>query len=84
MIPVNELVLKDVVKLASGCKVPADCRNVGDYQIDIDESYLTGETLPVTYTTGDLAKLAPVVVRGECDAAVEALGRNTVFGRTME
>lgn len=65
-----QLVPGDMVLLASGSNVPADCLcNHG--QIDVDQSALTGESLPVTMYKGDGAKMGSTVVRGEVEATVE-------------
>ena len=75
------LVPRDLVLLASGCAVPADCR-LHDCQIDVDEAALTGESLPVSMTEGFRPKMGSNVVRGEGEATVEFTGANTFFGRT--
>lgn len=69
------LVPGDLVLLASGSAVPADCLvNAG--QIDVDQSALTGESLPVTMYRGDAAKMGSTVARGEVEGTVEVrLGR---------
>jgi len=71
----------DMVLLASGSAIPADCRiNAG--QIDVDQSQLTGESLPVTLYGGDSCKMGSTVVRGEVEGTVEFTGSNTFFGKT--
>jgi H+-transporting ATPase len=79
----------DKVKLASGSAIPADCSvnneegAVCPPQIDVDESALTGESLPVTMTPVDFtAKMGSTVVRGEVDGTVQYTGTQTVFGKT--
>jgi H+-transporting ATPase len=79
----------DKVKLASGSAVPADC-TINDEpqalmtpQIDVDESALTGESLPVTMMPKThLVKMGCTVVRGEVDGTVQFTGTSTVFGKT--
>ncbi|GLC35933.1 hypothetical protein PLESTB_000520800 [Pleodorina starrii] len=75
------LVPGDLVLLGSGASVPADCV-VNSGTIDVDQSALTGESLPVTMNAGDSAKMGSTVVRGETEATVEFTGRNTFFGKT--
>eukprot|EP00039_Didymoeca_costata_P032203 m.37061 g.37061 ORF g.37061 m.37061 type:complete len:948 (+) comp9237_c0_seq2:248-3091(+) len=71
----------DIVKLGSGGSVPADCKlHVGT--IDVDQSSLTGESLPVTLTEGELAMMGCTVSRGECNATVQKTGAKTYFGQT--
>lgn len=71
----------DLVLLASGSAVPADCR-INKGQIDVDQAALTGESLPVTFTTGESCKMGSTVVRGETEGTVEFTGINTFFGKT--
>ncbi|HFD87490.1 MAG TPA: plasma-membrane proton-efflux P-type ATPase, partial [Gammaproteobacteria bacterium] len=65
-----------------GDVVPADVKLVdGDY-LSIDQSALTGESLPVTKRTGDEAFSGTAVKQGEVVAQVTATGKNTKFGKT--
>ena len=66
----------DLVLLACGSAVPADCR-INEGQVDIDQSGLTGESLPVTMYKGDSCKMGSTVVRGEVEGTVEYTGANT-------
>eukprot|EP01039_Chlorochromonas_danica_P004613 gene4613-biopygen2305 len=75
------LVPGDLVLLASGSAVPADCR-VNEGEIEVDEAALTGESLPVAMFQGSSAKMGSTVVRGEVEATVEFTGANTFFGKT--
>ncbi len=78
------LVPGDVVRLYLGDVVPADCKLIqGDY-ISIDQSALTGESLPVTKTSGEDAYSGSVVKQGEMVAVITATGANTFFGRTAK
>jgi H+-transporting ATPase len=71
----------DLVLLAAGSAVPADCY-VNEGMIDVDQSAMTGESLPVKFRRGDICKLGSNVVRGETEGTVETTGPNTVFGKT--
>ena len=75
------LVPGDTVLLASGSAVPADCR-IHHSDIDVDQSALTGESLPVTLYQGDSCKMGSTVVRGHVEATVESTGADTFFGKT--
>src|SRR6476646_2534825 len=78
------LVLGDIIRLYLGDVVPADCKLIqGDY-VSIDQSALTGESLPVTKKSGEDAYSGSVVKQGEMDAVVTATGGNTFFGRTAK
>jgi H+-transporting ATPase len=71
----------DMVLLASGSAIPADCR-VNSGEIDVDQAALTGESLPVTMYKLDSCKMGSTVVRGETEATVEFTGAETFFGKT--
>ena len=62
----------DMVLLASGSAIPADCR-VNGSEIDVDQAALTGESLPVTFYKGDSCKMGSTVVRGEVEVRVPVL-----------
>jgi H+-transporting ATPase len=76
-----ELVPGDLVLLAAGAAVPADCR-VNEGSIEVDQAALTGESLPVTMYKGDSCKMGSTVSRGEQTGTVEFTGANTFFGKT--
>jgi H+-transporting ATPase len=78
------LVPGDIIRLYLGDVVPADCQLIqGDY-ISIDQSALTGESLPVTKKSGEDAYSGSIVKQGEMIAVVTATGGNTFFGRTAK
>jgi len=76
------LVPGDRVVIAAGAAVPADCRMCEGSPVEIDQAALTGESLPVTMRSDDIAKMGSMVVRGENEAIVSATGANTFFGKT--
>jgi H+-transporting ATPase len=83
-IDARTLVPGDIVRLYLGDVVPADCKLIqGDY-ISIDQSALTGESLPVTKKSGEDAYSGSVVKQGEMVAVITATGANTFFGRTAK
>lgn len=71
----------DLCLLASGSAIPADCI-VNEGNIEVDQSSLTGESLPVAMFKGSKALMGSNVVRGEVGATVEFTGSNTFFGKT--
>lgn len=76
------LVPGDIVTLSAGAAVPADCEIKDGQPIAVDQAALTGESLPVTMRTGDVAKMGSNVTRGEIEAVVVATGGETFFGKT--
>jgi H+-transporting ATPase len=82
-IPAAELAPGDVVKLSLGGVVPADARLTGG-EILLDQSMLTGESVPVEAGAGLATYAGALVRRGEAVAEVTATGVRTKFGRTAE
>jgi H+-transporting ATPase len=84
VIAAREVVPGDVVLLRLGNIIPADVRLAeGDY-LSIDQSALTGESLPVEKAVGDTAYASSVAKMGEMKAVVTATGAETYFGRTAK
>jgi H+-transporting ATPase len=81
-IPASELVPGDVIRLRIGDIIPADSRLLEGDPVQVDQSALTGESLPVSHQTGDVVYSGSIVKQGEIDALVYATGGNTYFGRT--
>jgi len=76
------LVPGDIVRIRLGDVVPADVKLIdGDY-LSVDQSALTGESLPVTKQRGDEAFSGTMVKQGEVVAEVSATGGQTRFGKT--
>ena len=78
----SDVVPGDRVALNAGAAVPADSRVCDGEPVEIDQAALTGESLPVTFYAGQVAKMGSTVTRGESEAIVCATGRNTFFGKT--
>ncbi len=83
IIPATGLVPGDIVKLSVGAVVPADVRIIeGD--ILLDQSLLTGESIPIEAGPGLQTYAGVLVQRGEAVAEVTATGARTKFGRTAQ
>ena len=82
-VPAAELVPGDLVKLSLGGIVPADVRLLAG-EVLLDQSTLTGESLPVEGAPGRDTYAGALVRRGEALARVSATGTRTRFGRTAE
>ena len=80
--PSRELVPGDVIRLRLGDIVPADARLLDGDPIEVDQSALTGESLPATCQSGDAVFSASVIRQGEIGALVYTTGEDTYFGQT--
>jgi H+-transporting ATPase len=83
LLTADRLVPGDVVHLRMGDFVPADLK-LSDGHLSVDQSTLTGETLPVELGPGDRANAGSTVQRGEATAEVTVTGAKTQFGKTAE
>lgn len=83
LLPAEQLVPGDLINLSLGGIVPADARLVAG-EVLLDQSTLTGESLPVEGGPGRDAYAGALVRRGEAIAEVTATGPRTRFGRTAE
>jgi len=81
-LPARQLVPGDVIRLRLGDIIPADADLSGEGYLLIDESALTGESLPVEKRDGESIYSGSIVHRGEMDAQVTATGMHTFFGKT--
>jgi len=80
----RELVPGDVIRVRLGDIVPADARLLDGDPVEVDQSALTGESLPATRKSGDAIFSGSIVRQGEIGALVYATGANTYFGKTAE
>ncbi|WP_222615407.1 cation-translocating P-type ATPase [Persicimonas caeni] len=96
MLPARELVPGDIVELQAGDVVSADMRLVGSQNLQVDESVLTGESVPVEKQDAPIAADAVLgdrtnmlfkgtaITRGQAQAVVTATGMATELGRITE
>jgi H+-transporting ATPase len=82
--PARELVPGDAIRLRLGDIVPADARLLDGDPVEVDQSALTGESLPATRKPGEAVFSGSIVRQGEIGALVYATGTNTYFGKTAE
>ncbi len=82
--PARGLVVGDVIHLRLGDIVPADARLAEGRPVEVDQSALTGESLPVTRAAGEELYSGAIVKLGEARAEVVATGPRTYFGRTAK
>jgi cation-transporting ATPase I len=94
-VPAEELVSGDIVTLRAGDAVPADCRLLEAAGLEMDESNLTGESLPVSKSPAptvapavadrtSMVYAGTTVAAGGATAVVVATGRRTEAGRSAE
>jgi len=96
-LPSRELVPGDIVILEGGDKIPADIRFLQLHNLHVDESSLTGESVPVAKTCDVICQdnLVPgdqknmgfsgtYVTRGTARAVVTSTGQNTLFGHIAD
>ncbi len=80
----SELVPGDVIRLRLGDIIPADARLMDGDPVEVDQSALTGESLPVTVKPGSAVFSGSILRQGEIDAMVYATGTGTYFGKTAQ
>jgi H+-transporting ATPase len=83
-IPARELVPGDLVRLRIGDIIPADARLLEGDPVQVDQSALTGESLPVEHKSGDAVFSGSILKQGEIDAIVYATAKDTYYGKTAE
>lgn len=79
-----DLVPGDIVRLSEGDKVPADGKILSNKYLEIDESVLTGESLPVIKNHADSVFLGTLVIKGSFRMIIEKTGKNTRFGQIAQ
>jgi len=82
--PSRELVPGDVIRLRLGDIVPADAQSLDGDSVEVDQSALTGESLPATRKSGEAVFSGSIVRQGEVGALVYATGTHTYFGKTAQ
>ncbi|MEJ2653068.1 MAG: plasma-membrane proton-efflux P-type ATPase [Gammaproteobacteria bacterium] len=80
----RELVPGDIIRLSLGDIVPADARLLAGDPIEVDQSALTGESLPATCQPGEAVFSGSIIRQGEVEALVYATGQSTYFGKTAQ
>ncbi len=83
-IPARQLVPGDIIRLRLGDIIPADAKLLDGDPIEVDQSTLTGESLPVERKKEDNVYSGSIVNQGEIEAIVYTTGANTYFGKTAQ
>lgn len=84
ILPARELVPGDIVRLRLGDIVPADVKLISSDYLIVDESVLTGESLPVEKHFMDDEYAGAIIKQGEMDAVATKTGISTYFGKTTK
>ena len=80
----RELVPGDIIRMRLGDIVPADARLLDGDPVEVDQSALTGESLPAERKSGEAVFSGSIIRQGEIGAMVYATGANTYFGKTAQ
>ena len=83
-LPSRETVPGDIIRVHIGDIIPADIKLIKGAYITVDESALTGESLPVDKNVEDIAYSGSIVQKGEMLGLVIATGMSTYFGKAAE
>jgi len=78
------LVPGDLIIIEEGVKIPADAVILESHSLELNESALTGESLPLVKTKGERIFLGTIVARGRGRARVTETGMRTTFGKIAE
>ncbi len=79
-IPVEEIVVDDILVLNAGQQVPADCIAL-EGNAELNESLLTGESVPIKKEDGDLIYAGSFVASGRIAARVDKIGEETYISK---
>ncbi len=83
-IEAQDLVPGDIIRVRLGDIIPADIKLLEGEYLSVDQSALTGESLPVNKAAGDIAYSGSVAKQGEMVALVTSTGGHTFFARTAK
>ena len=78
-----ELVPGDIIRVRSGDLVPADLKII-DSEATVDQSAITGESMPLEKKKGDLIFSGSMIRKGEATGVVTSTGPHTYFGKTTQ
>ena len=83
MVPISELVIGDIIQVRPGERIFADAE-ITEGSTSVDESMLTGESMPVSKSTGDTIYGGTVNVNGTVTASVIATGDDSALSRIIK
>lgn len=79
----SQLVPGDHISLSNGSLIPADVTFLVTHNVSVNESAVTGESLPLQKNTGDKGYSGTFLTTGIAEALVTATGNRTYFGQTL-
>ncbi|GIL22928.1 MAG: ATPase [Bacteroidota bacterium] len=80
-IAIEEIVMEDLLVLEDGNVVPADAVLLQSHDFSVNESIITGESVPVERQVNDKLFQGTLIQTGSCIARVVAIGKQTEFGK---
>lgn len=80
-IPSRELLPGDLIRLEAGERIPADATVTHSQSLMVDESILTGESVPIDKADGDAIFGGTLAVRGQTHAGITATGAVSTMGK---
>ncbi|MHB8280122.1 MAG: plasma-membrane proton-efflux P-type ATPase [Candidatus Humimicrobiaceae bacterium] len=81
---IKEIVPGDIISIGLGDIVPADAKILSDSNITVDQSILTGESLPINVNKSGIIYSGSIIKYGEAQVIALNTGTNTYFGKTIE
>jgi H+-transporting ATPase len=84
VIPARELVPGDIIRIRYGDFVPADTKVIAGGELEVDQSTLTGESLPVEKKISEVIYSSSIIRKGEAYGVVISTGSQTNFGKTAQ
>lgn len=78
---VSEILIGDEITLFPGAVIPADIKLINSNDIEVNESVLTGESMPIYKKVGDMVYMGTVATGGNASGVVVAIGIDTKFGK---
>jgi len=82
-LPVSEIAAGDAVLVSPGEKIPVDGTVTGGHS-SVDQSRITGESMPAEKTTGAIVYAGSINQAGSLEIRVDRVGRDTTYGRIIE
>jgi len=80
----REIVPGDIARVRAGDVVPADMKIITRDEVEVDQSALTGESMPIVKRVNDVLYSGSVIRRGEATGIIVRTGLNTFFGKMVQ